>query len=151
MLVLSRNLFFYKKIGLPDTFETRIYLMFFHFSILMIVTKKKNSKFDQKTYDYIFHNIENNLRELGFGDVSVNKKMKEFNKILYDILLKLNSETENNKFVINEKLLKSYFSSLNNHQNEKLGILKDYLHKFFNFCFDKPLDNMIREAINFKY
>ena len=37
--------------------------------------------------------------------------MKEFNKILYDILLKLNSETENNKFAINEKLLKSYFSS----------------------------------------
>ena len=36
-----------------------------------------------------FHNIENNLRELGFGDVSVNKKMKDFNKILYDILLKI--------------------------------------------------------------
>ena len=26
-------------------------------------------------------NIENNLRELGFGDVSVNKKMKDLNKI----------------------------------------------------------------------
>ena len=39
---------------------------------------------------FYFINIENNLRELGFGDVTVNKKMKEFNKILYDILLKLN-------------------------------------------------------------
>ena len=39
---------------------------------------------------YLFFNIENNLRELGFGDVSVNKKMKELNKIFYDILLKLN-------------------------------------------------------------
>ena len=116
-----------------------------------MIHKKKNSKFDQKEYDYLFFNIENNLRESGLGDVTVNKKMKEFNKILYDILLKLNSETENNKFSINEKLLKSYFSSLNNHQNEKLAILKDYLHKFFNFCFDKPLDNMIRETINFKY
>ena len=125
--------------------------MFFHFSIFLIIYKKKNSKFDQKEYDYLFFNIENNLRESGLGDVTVNKKMKEFNKILYDILLKLNSETENNKFAINEKLLKSYFSSLNNHQNEKLAILKDYLHNFFDFCFDQPLDNMIREAINFKY
>ena len=40
----------------------------------------------------LFHNIENNLRELGFGDVSVNKKMKDFNKILYDILLKIEFE-----------------------------------------------------------
>ena len=151
LLLLSRNLFFYKNIHLPDTFETRIYLIFFHFSIFLIIYKKKNSKFDQKEYDYLFFNIENNLRESGLGDVTVNKKMKEFNKILYDILLKLNSETQNNKFAINEKLLKSYFNSLNNHQNEKLSILKDYLHKFFNFCFDKPLDNMIREAINFKY
>ena len=116
-----------------------------------MIHKKKNSKFDQKEYDYLFFNIENNLRESGLGDVTVNKKMKEFNKILYDILLKLNSETENNKFAINEKLLKSYFSSLNNHQNEKLAILKDYLHNFFDFCFDQPLDNMIRETINFKY
>ena len=125
--------------------------MFFHFSIFLMIYKKKNSKFDQKEYDYLFFNIENNLRESGLGDVTVNKKMKEFNKILYDILLKLNSETENNKFAINEKLLKSYFSSLNNHQNEKLAILKDYLHNFFDFCFDQPLDNMIRETINFKY
>ena len=125
--------------------------MFFHFSIFLIIYKKKNLKFDQKEYDYLFYNIENNLRESGLGDVTVNKKMKEFNKILYDILLKLNSETENNKFAINEKLLKSYFSSLNNHQSEKLAIFKDYLHKFFNFCFDKPSDNMIRETINFKY
>ena len=35
---------------------------------------------------FFFHNIEYNLRESGLGDVSVNKKMKEFNKILYDIL-----------------------------------------------------------------
>ena len=36
-LSLSRNIFFYKKTNLPDTFETRIYLMFVHFSIFMII------------------------------------------------------------------------------------------------------------------
>ena len=39
---------------------------------------------------------------MGFGDVTVNKRMKEFNKILYDILLKLDLEIDNNtSFKIN--------------------------------------------------
>ena len=101
LLNLSRNIFFYKKIGLPDTFETRIYLMFIHFSVMMIVFKNKGKKFNQKSYDSLFHNIEYNLREMGFGDVSVNKKMKDFNKLLYDILLKLNKKNDVNEFKIN--------------------------------------------------
>ena len=47
--------------------------MFFHFSIIMLIFKKKGVTFDQKSYDNLFYCIENNLRELGFGDVSVNK------------------------------------------------------------------------------
>ena len=54
LILLSRNIFFYEKLKLPDTFETRIYLMFFHFSIMMIVSKKKGKKFDQKMYDFLF-------------------------------------------------------------------------------------------------
>ena len=59
-----------------------------------MISKKKGRKFDQKSYDSLFYTIENNLRELGFGDVSVNKKMKDFNKILYDILLKIDNNSE---------------------------------------------------------
>ena len=52
--------------------------------------KNKGKKFSQDLYDNLFNSIEYNLRELGFGDISVNKKMKELNKIFYDILLKIN-------------------------------------------------------------
>ena len=65
----------------------------------MIIFKKKEKKFSQKSYDSLFFNIENNLRELGYGDVAVNKKMKDLNKILYDILLKINN-SENDSFKI---------------------------------------------------
>ena len=61
---------------------------------MMMIFKKKGKKFDQKAYDDLFFNIENNLRELGFGDVSVNKKMKDLNKVLYDILLKLRIDNQ---------------------------------------------------------
>ena len=85
-LLFIRNIFFYKDLLLKDTFETRIYLMFIHYSIVLNIQKKAKENLTKKII-IIFFCIENNLRELGFGDVSVNKKMKELNKIFYDILL----------------------------------------------------------------
>ena len=149
LLTLSRNILFYNKINLSDRFETRIYLMFIHFSIMMIISKKKGIKFDQLSYDSLFNNIEYNIRELGYGDVAVNKKMKDYNKILYDILLKL-QDPKFNEFKINKKLIFTYFSELKSPEEEKYVLFEDYFLNFYNFCFELPLDNMIREAINFK-
>ena len=78
----------------------------------------------------IFHNIENNLRELGFGDVSVNKKMKEINKTLYDILLKLDISSNTNKFKINPALIMKYFNQLNTSENTEYVHLETYFNKF---------------------
>jgi cytochrome b pre-mRNA-processing protein 3 len=151
LLTLSRNIFFYSKIKLPDNFETRIYLMFMHFSIMMIIFKKKDKKFDQNIYDLLFHKIENNLRELGFGDVSVNKKMKEFNKILYDILLKIEDKDNNQKiFKIKQKLVASYFKELSEVKSIEYSEFESYFSSFYHFCFELTLHNMVREAINFK-
>ena len=150
LLKLSRNIFFYKKIQLNDSFETRIFLMFFHFSILMIIFKKKGEKFDQDEYDNVFNSIEYNLRELGFGDVSVNKKMKDLNKILYDILLKLDDNSVND-FKLNKKLVTRYFTTLKGENDPKIVDFERYFNKFYKFCFELPLQNMIRGSINFKY
>ena len=149
LLSLSRSIFFYKKINLTDNFETRIYLIFIHFSIMMIIFKKKGKKFDQLHYDSLFNNIENNLREMGFGDVSVNKKMKELNKLLYDILLKIDDNTED-EFKLNKKLVLKYFTSLKDENNAKIQDFERYFDEFYKFCFELPLENMIRETINFK-
>ena len=88
LLSLSRNIFFYENLKLKDSFETRVYLIFLHYSILLSILKIKQKKISQTYYDSLFLNIENDLRELGFGDVSVNKKMKDLNQIFYDILIK---------------------------------------------------------------
>ena len=120
--------------------------MFLHFSIIMIIFKKRGTKFDQKSYDSLFNSIENNLRELGFGDVSVNTKMKNLNKILYDILLKL-EDTKIKEFRINKSIILKYFKDV---KLENYPIFEAYLVDFYNFCFELPLDSMIREAIKFK-
>ena len=115
----------------------------------MIVSKKKGVKFDQKSYDILFFNIENNLRELGFGDVSVNKKMKEFNKLLHDILLKI-EQIKDKSFAINKKLIFKYFEGLNDQDNQRYIEFERYLLNFFKFCFELPLENMIRDLSKFK-
>ena len=149
LLLLSRNILFYKKMKLPDNFETRIYLMFLHFSIMMIVYKKKGKKFNQNSYDSLFHNIEGSLREMGFGDVSVNKKMKDFNKILYDILLKID-KSDKKEFTINKKLIFKYFKELDKSNDTIYLVFERYFKNFYSFCFEISLENMIRKAVKFK-
>jgi cytochrome b pre-mRNA-processing protein 3 len=141
-------MYFYDKIRLKDTYETRIYLMFMHFSLILIIFKNKNFKFPQDVYDNLFFCIENNLRELGFGDVAVNKKMKDLNKILYDILLKININKTD--FKINKDLICKYFTELNNSNEEKLSNLEVYFTKLYHFCFDKDPKTMIQDALKFK-
>ncbi len=148
LLHLSRNLYFYNKIHLKDTFETRIYLMFIHFSIILIIYKNKKINFPQHDYDSLFHSIENDLRELGYGDVTVNKKMKELNKIFYDILLKLIRLED--KLNFNKDLIIKYFENLNETNNEKYKLFKQYFEEFYHFCFDIEPKIMIKEAIKFE-
>ena len=117
----------------------------------MIIFKKKGSKFDQKDYDFFFHNIEYNLRELGFGDVTVNKKMKDLNKILYDILIKIDLKKDSKtEFEISPELIKKYFILFVREKNGKLAEFIAYFTNFYNFCFELSLDNMLEGSKNFK-
>ena len=119
-----------------------------HFSIILIIFKKNKTKYPQSSYDDLFFSIENNLRELGFGDVAVNKKMKDINKIFYDILIKLN--IDENSIKINKKLILKYFSHLEDDSSKKYELFDQYLLKFYHFCFELGPEIMIKDAIKFK-
>ena len=82
----------------------------------------------------IFQNIEYHLRELGHGDVSVNKKMKILTKIFYDILLKINIG-KNKLFLPNKSIIKKYFVDQNNISDVFLDEFSQYIEYFYNFCF----------------
>jgi len=148
---LSRNIFFYKKVKLKDNFETRINLVFIHLSLILIVFKeKKKIDFPQNIFDNIFLNIEYHIRELGYGDVAVNKKMKTLLRIFYDILLKVRVEVNNKKF-INEAVIKNYLDPQSNNQKELIDNMADYFENFYNFCFELENNNMLKGQINFEY
>ena len=150
LVQLSRNIFFYKEILLKDNFETRINLIFLHFSILLIIFKVRKKEFSQKIFDNIFLNIEYHIRELGYGDVTVNKKMKTLTRIFYDILLKIN-KSNSEDLDIDIKILKTYFVSTGVNNPILIDNLCSYFNNFYNFCFELKTDNVLKGQINFKY
>ena len=151
LVELSRNIFFYKDLKLNDNFETRIILIFFHFSVILLKFRKNNnSKFPQKIFDNIFLNIEYHLRELGHGDVVVNKKMKTLNKIFYNILLKMEINNDN-KLVFKKNIINEHFILNDNNNSKIVSKLEEYYGNFCNFCFELEDEIMLKGQIDYKY
>ena len=75
--------------------------------------------------------------------------MKDLNKILYDILLKIKKD-ETDSFEINKKLVFKYFKDLEKGEIQKYQDFERYFLDFYKFCFELSLENMVNNAINFK-
>ena len=150
LVKLSRNIFFYKDIKLDDKLENRIIIIFAHLSIILkcLRINQNNREMSQSLYDNVFHNIENNLREIGHGDVTVNKKMKQLNQIFHDLLIKFVDDKTKKKVEIKEMIKFLYTNDKNDEISNKLH---DYFAKYYDFCFDLINKNMIKEIDKFRY
>ena len=152
ILFLSRNNFFYTKICLKDTFQNRINLIFLHISFLFV--KKKESVSNpvyknlfQKLFDYTFNKIELNMREIGHGDVVVNKNMKFLVKNFYNILL--NCEKYTKEPDEKKKLFLYKYLEKNDSQKNNILDLIAYFDKYNSFCLDLSQDNVLKGELNF--
>jgi len=117
----------------------------------LIIFKEKNKReFPQELFDNIFLNIEYHIRELGYGDVAVNKKMKELLHIFYDILLKVKLPNTK-KNIINISIIKKYLEPQTDKANQLTNDLASYFENFYHFCFELENDSVIKGKINFKY
>ena len=48
----------------------------------------------QDVYDYVFRQLELSIREIGYGDQSINKKMKDYINLFYAMLDKIHDWDE---------------------------------------------------------
>ena len=149
LVELSRNIFFYEKIKLKDDCETRINLIFVHMCLILIVFKnKKKEEFPQDIFDNIFLNIEYHIRELGYGDVAVNKKMKSLLRIFYDILLKIRSSKNKDGSII-KIVLGNYLRPQSSNSKQLVDDLANYFDNFYYFCFELKNNSVLKGQINF--
>ena len=150
ILLLTRNKLLYTKFNLSDTFQNRINLIFIHISFLFIKLKQtKNQKeykeFQQRMFDLIFKKKEENMREIGYGDVSVNKKMKDFVNLFYHLVEEIEKiDLDENKNQIN--FLKKYLNT-----DKNLDFYADYFNKYRLFLTKNTLNHFTKDIINLNF
>ncbi len=146
LIKLTRNKILYKDFSNQDTFSDRLIFFLFHFGFFLKVFKKNNDKkIIQNIFDYNFKQLELSIREIGYGDLSINKKMKTYINTFYSILDKIDS-WENLSTSKKGKIISSY---LNNN-----GItlnLVDYFDNYLSNLSNNTLNSYIKGVIKTKF
>ena len=83
----TRNKKLYKSLNRDDNFSDRLTLFLLHFSFFLKNFKNEENKIIlQEIYDFIFRQLELSIREIGYGDQSINKKMKDYINLFHSMV-----------------------------------------------------------------
>ena len=146
LIKLTRNKNLYLNLGREDTFSDRLILLFFHFGFFLKSYKSQISKKQsQEIFDFVIRQIELSIREIAYGDVSVNKKMKEFVNLFYSIIDKIDSWNLINK---DDKIqiIENFFNI-----DKKTDFYVNYFDKYSFFLSNNTLNNFSKELITLKF
>ncbi len=83
----TRNKDLYSSLNRKDNFSDRLSLFLLHFAFFLKTYKNdKNKALLQEIYDFNFRQLELSIREIGYGDQSINKKMKNYINLFHSML-----------------------------------------------------------------
>ena len=89
---LTRNKELYKDFKNQDTFSDRLIFFLLHFAFFLKIYKENNDKkLLQDIYDQTFRQVELSVREIGYGDQTINKKMKDYLNLFYGMIDKIHN------------------------------------------------------------
>ena len=87
LIKLTTNKNLYKGLNIQDTFYDRLVFFLIHFAFFLNRFKNDNEpKILQDIYDFNFRQLELSIREIGYGDQSINKKMKDYINLFHSII-----------------------------------------------------------------
>jgi cytochrome b pre-mRNA-processing protein 3 len=142
LINLTRNKELYKDFTKQDEFSDRLIFFLLHFAFFLKVFKKgNNKKILQEIYDHTFRELELSIREIGYGDQSINKRMKNYLNIFYDIINKIDcwEDLEDS----NKSLILSNF--LNSSVN--ISFLIKYFENYMRILLNNTLNSYIKGVI----
>ena len=153
----SRNKSFFLDYKVDDTVEGRFDIILLHSFIIFnyfISTGKSKSKLPQLLFDHMFLDFDSNLREMGFGDIAVNKRMKQFIKAFYGridnyskSLLLLNES--NDCTMLRETISRNIYKE-KKVAVEYIEFWKNYIVSNIDYINNKTLDDNIDNLFSFK-
>ena len=146
LIKLTRNKNLYLNLKNNDTFSDRLIILLFHYSFFLKFYKSQISVNEsQDLFDFIIRQIELSIREIGYGDVSVNKKMKDYVNLFYSILEKI--ETWDNMDKSSKKSLIGKFINLKDNND----FIISYFDKYVDFLLNNPLKIFTKDIIEIKF
>ena len=87
LINLTRNNDLYKSLNRKDNFSDRLTLFLLHFAFVLKNFKNAENKIIlQEIYDFNFRQLELSIRETGYGDQSINKKMKDYINLFHSMV-----------------------------------------------------------------
>ena len=143
LINFTRNKDLYKNLNREDQFSDRLILFLLHFSFFLKNFKnEENKKILQEIYDYNFRQLELSIREIGYGDQSINKKMKDYINLFHSMVSEIHFWDDLSK---SDKLKKiSIFLS----DFKNIEELLDYFNDFNENLSKKTLNSYLKSVSN---
>ena len=118
-------------------------ILYFHLGFLFKVYKNiEPSENLQNFFDYSIRQIELSIREIGYGDATINKKMKEYVNLLFSIIDKIN-DWENKDLQKKKDIFLNYLDNENNLEN-----YVNYFEKYRLFLTKNTFKNLSKDIIS---
>tara|TARA_B100000575_G_scaffold202254_1_gene163932 strand:- start:433 stop:900 length:468 start_codon:yes stop_codon:yes gene_type:complete len=139
----SRNKDLYQSLSRKDNFSDRLTLFLLHFSFFLKNFKKpQNKNILQEIYDFNFRQLELSIREIGYGDQSINKKMKDYINLFHSMVSEIHFW---DKLTKAEKLKKISIFLVD---FKDLEYLLDYFEEFNSKLSKKTLNYYLKSVSN---
>jgi len=139
----TRNKDLYKSLNREDNFSDRLTLFLLHFSFFLKNFKnEENKKILQEIYDYNFRQLELSIREIGYGDQSINKKMKDYINLFHSMVSEIHfwdNLTKPDKL----KKISQFLVDFQNYEE-----LLEYFDNFNSFLSKKTLNSYLKSVSN---
>jgi len=143
LVKLTRNKDLYKDFNNQDTFSDRLIFFLLHFAFFLKVYKENNDKnILQEIYDHTFRQVELSIREIGYGDQSINKKMKDYLNLFYGMIDKIH-DWENLTSESRATLLEKFLDNAKN-----TDYLVGYFEKYRLNLINNTLNSHIKGVVN---
>ena len=143
LINFTRNKDLYKSLDRDDNFSDRLTLFLLHFAFFLKNFKNEENKIIlQEIYDFNFRQLELSIREIGYGDQSINKKMKDYINLFHSMVSEIHFWK---KLVRTQKFEK--FSVFLTDFNE-IDQLLDYFEIFDENLSKKTLNSYLKSVSN---
>ena len=152
----SRSKFFYLNMDIDDSFESRFDIIILHSFIIFYYLKnisENEKKLSQFLFDFMFDDFDNNLREMGFGDIAVNKKMKIFVTAFYGRIANYSKGIDQiqnlGKDIILNKAISNNIYKGKDPKLDYIIFFKNYIIKNLDFFNSRDLELNIKDKFRF--